>query len=57
MLAMPQFQKMKPSAVLINTGRGELTNEDDLAVALKAGVIRTAQAVVNVLSGKWPEHH
>jgi len=106
MLAMPQFKKMKPSAILVNTGRGELVNEDDLATALREGVIqfaaldvfgvvnvldakgfptdhplfkldnvlftphfaavsvealldsrrRAAQAVVDVLSGKWPEH-
>jgi phosphoglycerate dehydrogenase-like enzyme len=106
MLAMPQFRKMKPSAVLINTARGELVNEDDLAQALQQGVIRyagldvfgivnifdlegyptghplfqldnvlltphiaaaseesgeecrqrAAQAVLDVLSGKWPEH-
>jgi len=106
MLAMPQFKKMKPGAVLVNTGRGELTNEDDLATALQEGVIRyaaldvfgivnvfdangfsmehalfkldnvlltphvaaaseeaaadcqrrAAQAVVDVLNGRWPEH-
>ena len=106
MLAMPQLQKMKRTAVLVNTGRGELTNEDDLATALHEGVIRyaaldvfgcvnvfaeggfptshalfnlenvlltphiaaaseeaggecqrrSAQAVVDVLSGRWPEH-
>ncbi len=106
MLAMAQFRQMKPTAVLVNTGRGELTNEDDLAVALREGVIRyasldvfgvvnvfgaegfptthelfrrdnvlltphvgaasveaaddcrrrAARAVVDVLSGKWPEH-
>ena len=106
MLAMAQFKKMKPTAVLVNTGRGELTDEEDLAAALKEGVIRyaaldvfgvvnvfgvqgfptvhplfqldnvlmtphvaaaseeagedcrrrAAQAVVDVLSGKWPEH-
>lgn len=106
MLAMPQFRKMKPTAVLVNTGRGELTDEDDLAAALRDGIIRaaaldvfgcvnvfaeggfqtshalfgldnvlltphmaaaseesgcdcqrrSAQAVVDVLSGRWPEH-
>lgn len=106
MLARPQFLKMKPSAMLVNTGRGELVNEDDLADALRDGIIqfaaldvfgvvnvfdpngfptdhplfkldnvlvtphfgsvsaeaalesrrRAAQAVVDVLSGKWPEH-
>ena len=42
MLAMAQFRKMKPTAVLVNTGRGELTNENDLAQALREGVIRYA---------------
>jgi D-3-phosphoglycerate dehydrogenase len=52
MLAMPQFRKMKRTTVLVNTGRGELTNEDDLATALKEGVIRYAAldvfGIVNV---------
>ena len=106
MLAMPQFKQMKPTAALVNTGRGELVNEDDLAEALRTGIIRHAaldvfgmvnvfdaegfptdhplfkldnvllsphvaagshegtvdsrcrgaQAVVDVLTGKWPEH-
>lgn len=106
MLAMPQFKKMKRTAMLVNTGRGELTNEDDLAIALREGITRyaaldvfgivnvfsaegfptdhalfqlnnvlltphmsatseesildcqsrAAQAVVDVLTGKWPEH-
>ena len=54
MLAMPQFQKMKRTAVLVNTGRGELTHEGDLAVALKEGVIRYAAldvfGIVNVFA-------
>ncbi len=62
MLAIPQVKKMKPSAVLINTGRGELTNEDDLVAALKAGVIRAAAldvfGVVNVFSEVgFPTNH
>lgn len=106
MLAAKQFAKMKPGAVLINTGRGELVDEDDLAEALRSGKIRYAaldvfaginvftpegfptehqffkldnvlltphvaayseeslseartrgaQAVVDVLSGRWPRH-
>jgi len=62
MLAMPQFRKMKRTAVLVNTGRGELTNEDDLAVALKEGIIRYAAldvfGVVNVFAEKgFPTTH
>jgi D-3-phosphoglycerate dehydrogenase / 2-oxoglutarate reductase len=106
MLAWPQFRRMKRTAVLINTGRGELVHEDDLAAALRQGVIRfaaldvfgmvnvfdvngfptthplfdvdnvlftphcgaasvegalecrcrAALAVIDVLSGRWPEH-
>jgi len=42
LLAMPEFRKMKRTAVLINTGRGELVNERDLAEALKTGIIAYA---------------
>jgi len=42
MLAMPEFKKMKRDAVLVNTGRGELVNEKDLAEALRTGVIAYA---------------
>jgi D-3-phosphoglycerate dehydrogenase len=62
MLAMPQFRQMKRTAVLVNTGRGELTNEDDLAVALKEGIIRYAAldvfGVVNVFAEEgFPTTH
>ncbi|MCC6443226.1 MAG: C-terminal binding protein [Armatimonadetes bacterium] len=106
MIAMPRLRKMKPGAALINTARGELIDEDDLAAALQEGAIRYAaldvyagidvfnengfatdhpffslenvlmtphvaayseesfadshrhgaQAVVDVLSGRWPRH-
>ena len=46
------LQKMKPSAVLINTGRGGLINEADLAEALNAGII--AAAGLDVLSTEPP---
>ena len=34
------LQKMKPTAILINTGRGPLVNDNDVAEALKAGRLR-----------------
>lgn len=36
------FERMKPGAYLINTGRGPIVNEADLARALKEGLIRGA---------------
>jgi D-3-phosphoglycerate dehydrogenase len=106
LLAAEQIAKMKPDAVLINTGRGELVDEPALVAALRsrkiryaaldvfAGInvfapggfatdhpffgldnvlltphvaayskeslrdarVRGAQAVVDVLSGRWPQH-
>ena len=46
------LQTMKPTAVLINTGRGGLIHEADLANALKSGVI--AAACLDVLSTEPP---
>jgi glyoxylate reductase len=37
-----QFQKMKPSAVFVNTARGPIVNEADLLEALKTGTIFAA---------------
>lgn len=47
------LSKMKPSAVLINTSRGPVINEADLAAALKDG--RIAGAGVDVLSTEPPK--
>lgn len=62
MLAMPEFRKMKSTAVLVNTSRGELTDEDDLAAALQAGLIRYAAldvfGVVSVFGADgFPTNH
>jgi len=49
MIRREQLRMMKPTATLINTGRGELVNEDDLVEALKTGVIHGA--AIDVFSG------
>ncbi|MGY8643922.1 MAG: D-2-hydroxyacid dehydrogenase [Verrucomicrobiales bacterium] len=46
------LSQMKNSAILINTGRGDLVNEPDLLAALKSGVI--AGAGLDVLSAEPP---
>lgn len=46
------LKKMKPSAILINTGRGGLINEEDLRKALGEGVITAA--CLDVLSSEPP---
>jgi len=48
-IGMKQLRMMKPTATLINTGRGELVNENDLALAVTTGVIQGA--AVDVFSG------
>jgi D-3-phosphoglycerate dehydrogenase / 2-oxoglutarate reductase len=46
MIAMAQIERMKPDALLINTSRGGIVRESDLATALRAG--RLAGAAVDV---------
>ena len=47
-----RLTQMKPTAILINTGRGPLLNEQDVADALNQGVI--AAAGVDVLTREQP---
>ena len=41
-ITMKEFDKMKKTAFLINTSRGEIVNEDDLIIALSTNVIAGA---------------
>ncbi|HDR50651.1 MAG TPA: D-2-hydroxyacid dehydrogenase, partial [Mariniphaga anaerophila] len=47
------LEKMKPSGILINTGRGPLINEADLAEALNSG--RISGAGLDVLATEPPK--
>jgi glycerate dehydrogenase len=52
MVNRTRLESMKPSAFLINTGRGPLVNESDLADALNGG--RIAGAGLDVLAQEPP---
>jgi len=47
---------MKPSAVLVNTGRGDLVHEPDLVAALREGTIRAAAVDVLTPEPPAPDH-
>lgn len=52
MIAKDHFKLMKPTAALVNTARGEITNEKDLLTALTRKWI--AGAAVDTLAGETP---
>ena len=52
-IAMAEMQMMKPGAVLINTARGGIVNEQDLYTALSQGMIRAAY--FDVLTSEPPQ--
>jgi len=45
------FNKMKKSAIIINTSRGKIINEKDLIIALNANII--SGACLDVIDGEW----
>ena len=52
MIALPEFRRMKRNMVIVNTARGGLINEEDLATALREKLI--AGAGVDVTSPEPP---
>lgn len=51
-VSLPLLRKMRRSAFLINTARGQLIREEDLAIALREGILRGAG--LDVLSQEPP---
>ena len=56
MFRRPQFRQMKPTAFLINIGRGVIVDLDDLVAALEAGEIAGAGLDVFEIEPLPPEH-
>jgi glycerate dehydrogenase len=54
MIAAPEFAAMKRRPLIVNTARGGLVDEADLAAALEAGQI--AGAAFDVVSAEPPPH-
>lgn len=54
LITLNELQKMKPTALLLNTARGGIVNESDLVTALKEGMI--AGAGIDVLSEEPPKN-
>lgn len=53
MIGLPEFRAMRRSAIVVNTARGGLIVEDDLAVAVREGLI--AGAAIDVLASEPPD--
>ena len=53
MIGLPEFQKMKRSAIIVNTARGGLIVEDDLATAVRKRMI--AGAAIDFLASEPPD--
>lgn len=56
LVTQASFRKMKPSAILLNMGRGGIVNEQDLAAALKNHTISGAATDVLSQEPPSPEH-
>ncbi len=52
MIGLDEFKRMKDSAIIVNTARGGLIVEEDLATALEQGMIRGA--AIDVISAEPP---
>lgn len=51
LIGTPEFAKMKPGAVLVNTSRGAIVDEAAMLAALEAGHL--AGAGLDVIDGEW----
>lgn len=56
LIALPELRRMKPGALLINTSRGDLVNEEDVANAIKRKMIGGAAFDVASREPPPPDH-